>query len=76
MGYKKMLHSSLQIFNTIVFNLLSRWCSLHDNLCMGFLEIQGTVQKKPWGVLTGKVGTGRCGPDRVPFRPPRCTNDI
>ena len=25
------------------------------------------------GVLSGKVGTGRCGSDRVPFRPPRFT---
>ena len=26
------------------------------------------------GVLSGKVGTGMCGPDRVPFRPLRFTN--
>ena len=25
-------------------------------------------------VLSGKVGTGMCGPDRVPFRPLRFTN--
>ena len=27
------------------------------------------------GVLSGKVGKGRCGPDRVPFWRPRFTND-
>ena len=27
------------------------------------------------GVLSGKVGTGRCVPDRAPFRPPRFIND-
>ena len=26
------------------------------------------------GVLSGKVGTGMCSPDRVPFRPLRFTN--
>ena len=26
------------------------------------------------GVLSGKVGTGKNGPDRVPFRPPGFTN--
>ena len=26
------------------------------------------------GVLTGKLGTGMCGPDRVPFRPLRFAN--
>ena len=28
------------------------------------------------GVLSGKVGTGMCGPDRVPFRPLRFTNGL
>ena len=27
------------------------------------------------GGLSGKVGTGRCSLDRVPFQPPRLTND-
>ena len=26
------------------------------------------------GVVSGKVGTGMCGPDRAPFRPLRFTN--
>ena len=30
---------------------------------------------RPRGVLSGNVGTWRCGPDRVPFRPLRFTND-
>ena len=29
----------------------------------------------PVGVLSGKVGTGMCGPDSVPFRRPRFTYD-
>ena len=28
------------------------------------------------GVLSGKVGTGMCGPDRVLFRPLRFTNGL
>ena len=28
----------------------------------------------PGGVLSGKVGTGMCDPDRVPFRSLRFTN--
>ena len=28
------------------------------------------------GVLSGKVGTGMCGPDRMPFRLPRFTNGL
>ena len=62
MGYKKMLNSSLQIFDTIVFNLLSRWCNIYDNLCMGFPEIQGTVQKKQCGSFSQACSQGGAPP--------------
>ena len=32
------------------------------------------VDFRPGGVLSGKVGTGMCGPDRVLFRPLRFSN--
>ena len=34
----------------------------------------GESKERTRGVLSGKVGTGMCGPDRVLFRPLRFSN--
>ena len=39
-----------------------------------FLPISSGLYSTGGGVLSGKVGTGMCGPDRVLFRPLRFTN--
>ena len=38
------------------------------------LNFRREINEKQWGVLSGKEGTGMCGPDRVPCRPLRSTS--
>ena len=51
---------------------------LNDASCFGLFSLclmsKKDLESKPGGVLSGKVGTGMCGPDRVPFLPLRFTN--
>ena len=43
-----------------------------DNMLLYLVKNPFVVEAR--GVLSGKVGTGMCGPDRVLFRPLRFTN--
>ena len=65
--FKKLLATAIQADPEVAFpggHMLR-----HTGMCCNF----GSVFCP--GVLSGKVGTGRYGPDRVPFWPPRFTND-
>ena len=64
-----MLRSKLLSFKSegrLFFSLIARF------------HIIGRVDMRvfPGGVLSGKAGTGMCGPDMMPFRPLRFTNGL
>ena len=53
------------------FNNRNTWEEIKE----GSKKSNGVKTPGAGGVLSGKVGTGRCGLDRVPFQAPRFTND-